>query len=85
MKSFKLGDVTRAVWAGDLASNCEFVCKLSDGNLLFYDIDSKIFRKCFWELLEEWEYDEGEERFILNGWNCAQTIHELLKTPVENV
>lgn len=68
--NFKLGDKTNRVWHGDLVTECEYICNLGQGRMLFYDTKSKCFRRVFIE--------ETNGVFILNGWDCANTPSELL-------
>lgn len=67
----KLGDKTNGVWAGELVIECEFICDLEDGKMLFYDNNNKCFRLVFYQ-------HQSNDDFILNGWKCANTISELL-------
>ena len=69
-KEYKIGEITKDVWCGDFVVECEFIKKLPKGQLLFYNPKSKVFHAAFWEVLD------GE--FILNGWNVAGKIKELL-------
>lgn len=44
---FKIGEKTKEIWAGDLVTECEFLAKLGNGQMLFYDIEYKCFRRVF--------------------------------------
>jgi len=69
MKKFKLGDKTKKVWAGDIVTECEFICDLDRGNMLFYDTKFKCFSRVF---------QEPYGKQILNGWDCADKPSELI-------
>lgn len=71
LKEYKLGDITREVWSGDIVSDCEFLMKLKNGRLLFYDHLAKVFRSAYYEVFEN--------ELILNGWDCCENIKPLLK------
>jgi len=66
----KLGDRTKEIWVGDIVVECEYIADLGQGRMLFYDITTKCFRRVYFELYEG--------NAILNGWDCAKTVQELL-------
>lgn len=64
-RCFKPGDHTDRVWSGDIVTDCEFICSLDGGAMLFYDHTFRCFRRAFWEVLPD------DETFVLNGWKCS--------------
>ena len=69
-KIYKFGERTKDIWSGDIVTICEFIMTLPNQRLLFYDIDCKIFRSCFWQVIQG--------GFVLNGWDCTGTIKDLI-------
>jgi len=74
---FQLGEQTRDVSCGDMVTTCEFigyipVDRYTPHKLLFYDLVFKCFRLC------EWKKSLAGKTY-LDGWNCANSISELLK------
>ena len=68
---FKLGDKTRSVISGDLVTECEFLSDLGNGQMLFYDITLKCFRRVFIAA-------DGGGTLYLNGFTCASRPSKLL-------
>jgi hypothetical protein len=71
---FKLGDKSDVVWAGELVHECEFITYLPKGQMIWYDLQDQCFRKVYCELV-----DIKSLKASLNGWECANSISELLK------
>mgnify|MGYP001016956494 CR=1 FL=1 len=69
---FEFGDSTTKIWAGEFVHTCEFISHYHNGTMIFYDIDSKVFRLVYWE------YKDTE--FTLNGWKCYNSLQDLLKS-----
>lgn len=68
---FKIGETTTNIWCGDFVTTCEFITDLDNGQMLFYDIKSRCFRKVYIEV-----DDDGEP--YMNGWNCANRPSKLI-------
>jgi hypothetical protein len=69
---FKIGESTKDIWCGDLVTECEFLADLGQGQMLFYDIKGKSFRRVYIAVNE----DDGEP--YMDGWNCAKKPSELI-------
>lgn len=67
---FEIGDRTTDVWHGDLITECVFLANLPFGQMLFYDIQSKVFRRVFIDV-----DDNGNP--YMDGWTCAECPSEL--------
>lgn len=68
---FKIGERTTDVWCGELVTTCEFLTNLGSGQMLFYDITNKCFRKV------DIEFDDDGVLFM-NGWDCSQIPSKLI-------
>jgi hypothetical protein len=68
---FKLGDKTRSVIAGDIVTECEFITDLKEGQMLFYDVHFKCFRKVFIAV-------DGGGDIYLNGFDYASRPSKLI-------
>ena len=68
---FKVGEATENIWCGDIVTKCEFLADLGSGQMLFYDVNDKSFRKVFIEV-----DDDGKP--YMNVWNCASKPSKLL-------
>jgi len=66
----KLGDKTKQVYSGEILTECEYICDLGRGRMLFYDTFFKCFRSVFLR------YYEG--KIIMDGWECAPTPSQLI-------
>lgn len=69
---FEVGESTEDIWCGDIVTRCEFLADLGQGQMLFYDVKDKCFRKVFIDVTED-----GEP--YMNGWNCAGKPSKLIK------
>lgn len=69
---FEVGDLTEDIWCGDIVTKCEFLANLDHGQMLFYDVKYKSFRKVFIEV------DEDTGKPYMNGWDCADRPSKLL-------
>lgn len=67
---FEFGERTTDIWCGDLVITCEFITNLKNGQMLFFDIENKCFRKVFIEV-------NDNNVPYMNGWNCASVPSEL--------
>lgn len=65
------GEKRTDIWSGDLISENEFVCNISQGRILFWDTTCEVFRVCFWER-------DSDGKMILNGWNCFNSISDVI-------
>jgi hypothetical protein len=68
---FKVGESTKDIWCGDIVTECEFLMDLGHGQMLFYDVKDKSFRKVFIEV-----NDKGIP--YMNGWDCASRPSKLI-------
>lgn len=68
---FTVGEKTTNIWCGDVVTECEFLADLESGQMLFYDVKSKCFRKVFIDVSPE-----GEP--YMNGWNCESKPSKLI-------
>ena len=64
--TFKHGDITEDVWAGDLVTKCEFIDDLGLGLMLFRDTTFGGYRAVY-----------RETNGVLNGWTCHSTLKGL--------
>ena len=68
---FEIGESTTDIWCGDFVTKCEFLANLGNGQMLFYDVNDKCFRKVFIEV------DEDGKPYM-NGWKCESKPSKLL-------
>ena len=69
---FEVGESTEDIWCGDIVTKCEFLANVGNGQMLFYDVMDKSFRKVFIEV------DDHNGKPYMNGWNCASRPSKLL-------
>ena len=69
---FEIGERTTDIWCGDDVTECEFIMSLPYGQMIFYDIKHKLFRRVYIAV-------DHEGVPYMDGWTCSECPSKLLK------